>query len=244
MNPNQGSLTQYWEYARYDFQLQGAGHEIFNITKQALNSHGHELYGTFGMVGDMEVGAVGYCSAQGTNCGGMGVTSIYGRDFNETIRAMALTLSNTMRANADNSTTVTGRVNIPVYKIRWPWISAYFLAWTIFETRRHGVPIWKSSALPPLLYGAGWAEELSKSRYLGAMEKDAKQVMCHMNWPDRGEQESTILHRDISDGSTRSHVRETLRRRYGAEPWDFDTCALQYSDEKQLWGWWGCYRWW
>lgn len=194
-DPNQDSLSQTFEYPRSDLQVQGFEAERFNITQHALNTIGRTLIGTFSTARKY-VGASGYCSDDGKTCIGAGLNTIYGRDFNQIIKAMGVSMTNTMRTYADNDQAVKGLVGVIVYKIRWPWIalscvliaaSVLYLVWTIVVSRRYGAPIWKSSAFPLLLYGSIWAEDLHRSSRVGAIEQNAKQTMCNMYWPGSGE---------------------------------------------------------
>lgn len=101
-------------------------------------------------------------------------------NLNDTFRKIARSLSNAIRTGADNSTVQTGASGVltTYFRIQWAWIvlhiivmagGAAFLLATIFETRRIGVPIWKSSALASLsqtneigdvLVGAGTLREM------------------------------------------------------------------------------------
>ena len=203
-DPNQGSLRQTIEYARYDLQLQGPKQELFNISQRALNTLGGSLDGTFGRATNgLTYGAMQWCSYNGSQCSGDGVTSVYGLDFDKVFQGLALSMTNTMRSIATNSDMIEGFVKIAVYKIVWPWItlpcvlvmmSAAFLSWTIWTTRKKDVPLWKSSSLPPLVHGSRWIEDMVEERDLGSLERKARSTLCHMHWPER---DSKLCHYSV-----------------------------------------------
>lgn len=80
-------------------------------------------------------------------------------DLNETFTGLAMSMSNAIRAGADNGTLVYGTTNIIVYKVRWQWLAlpfisvfggCIFLASTILCTHQRSLSLWKSSAFPVL----------------------------------------------------------------------------------------------
>lgn len=66
------------------------------------------------------------------------------------------------------------------------------LAWDMYQTRAHKVRIWKSSALPSLLYGTSWADDPAKPNYLGEMMQNAKSVSCCVPGPEVASKHSMI----------------------------------------------------
>jgi len=65
-------------------------------------------------------------------------------DLNATSNALATSMSNSIRSNDDNGTSVIGTVGVTVYNIHWTWIcipfigfcdSSCFLSLMIFRTK-------------------------------------------------------------------------------------------------------------
>lgn len=101
-------------------------------------------------------------------------------NLNATFQALARSMSNTLRADSDNRTVYTGRNGTmqTIYRIVWPWIALHaaviiigtaFLLMTIYESRKHTIPVWRSSSLAVLsrasatkdiLHGLGTREKL------------------------------------------------------------------------------------
>lgn len=72
-------------------------------------------------------------------------------DLNATFNALATSMSNSIRSNANNGTPVIGTVGVTVYNIYWTWIcipfigfcgGSCFLSLTIFRTKAHDLHLW------------------------------------------------------------------------------------------------------
>ncbi|KAL0263053.1 hypothetical protein SLS55_002028 [Diplodia seriata] len=99
-----------------------------------------------------------------------------------TFQILARSMSNALSADSDNSTVQLGsnRVMQVIYRIMWQWITPHavvmttgtaFLLMTIHESRKHTIPVWRSSSLAVLsrgkatkdiLHGLGTREDLEK----------------------------------------------------------------------------------
>lgn len=78
--------------------------------------------------------------------------------------SLARGMTNTIRADSDNTTVQTGRTGVMqiYYVIAWQWIALHvvvivagtvFMLITMYETRKNGIPVWTSSALAILARG-------------------------------------------------------------------------------------------
>lgn len=78
--------------------------------------------------------------------------------------SLARGMTNTIRADSDNTTVQTGRTGVmqTYYVIAWQWIALHvvvivagtvFMLITMYETRKNGIPVWTSSALAILARG-------------------------------------------------------------------------------------------
>ncbi|KAF3768099.1 hypothetical protein M406DRAFT_254587, partial [Cryphonectria parasitica EP155] len=113
-------------------------------------------------------------------------------DLNATFVALAASMSNAMRAGADqdfddNSNLVSGSTGVltTFYRIVWPWISlqgfvivagALFLAFTIRKSggNSDAVPVWKSSTLAVMSRGPAVGGVLDGLHRVAQMEERAK----------------------------------------------------------------------
>ena len=107
-------------------------------------------------------------------------------NINETFRSLARSMSNALRAGADNSTVQSGGKGVMKthYRIQWPWIALHallvlagiaFLAITIVKTKEARVPTWKSSSLAPLSCSTEIGDVLAGIESIEMMEEKASQ---------------------------------------------------------------------
>lgn len=134
-------------------------------------------------------------------------------DLNDTFRRLARGLSNAIRAGADDPTLHTGASGVMTtyYRIQWPWIVLHiaviaggisFLTAMIFETRRTGVPSWKSSALAPLSQIDEIGDVLVGVKSIEGMEAKASQHFLQLRY---SKEEPSCVERwaEIESGSGR-----------------------------------------
>lgn len=183
-DPSPDSLSSSVDYARTDLQLNGR----FNISQVSINAIGSGMETVFVGSNSSATGATGFALI-----GPDGVLRQYApesmqpiyqsTDLNELFNNLAVSMTNNMRSNDDNGTTVVGTTGITVYEIRWPWISlpligvilgCVFLAITAGFTKAQNLPIWKSSSLAVLKCGTNVQSLLADETYVGGMTNTAK----------------------------------------------------------------------
>lgn len=183
-DPSPGTLAIDVAYMRIDLQIGGQ----YNISQVAINGIGASITSLF----------AAEASLNGTNATGFymvgdgsqdqyspnSMQPIYqSQDLDTTFSALAMSMTNSMRANDDNRTLVYGTSGITVYKVHWIWITlplisvlggCVFLALAIFYTRLYNLSIWKSSALSVLKCGPQTEDILKSEELVRGMEKKAR----------------------------------------------------------------------
>lgn len=184
--PETGVLSSNANQYRSDLQL-GDG---YNISQVAVNSIGAALAKVF-------LGSENRNFTTATNASGFFVVINDGQSFhypdsmraldvttdmNATFNGLAMSMSNSLRANDDNSTLSFGTTAVVVYKVRWEWLAlpfisvlggCVFLAAVIFQTRAQGISVWKSSSLAVLKVGKETGGLLLSESSVKGMERRA-----------------------------------------------------------------------
>jgi hypothetical protein len=188
VDPMPGQLNSILIFPRSDLSLGGE----YNISQLAVNGIGAAMIDVFSDPRKSsfykDSGATGYyLGIPGTNKMAVpnSMQPIYkSPDLDATFTNLAMSMSNSIRANDDNQALVTGTNSITIYKISWPWLAlplanlvggCILLAFTISFTYRQSIPIWKSSALATLKVGAAVGPVLDE-RYIDRMEKQAEKT--------------------------------------------------------------------
>ncbi len=169
--------------------------EIFSINATASNINGYALYGG--------------PSASDYNPGIM--QALYeSADLNTTLTGLAISISNSIRANADHRLSgqhvVKGQRGdyITYIDIRWVWLilpiallvtGHGFVALTILRTRNGQIAVWKSNALPILAYGSQvtqslFLEGLKRSHLISEIEELAEQCSTQFCLPSSSKKKS------------------------------------------------------
>ena len=105
-------------------------------------------------------------------------------NLTDTFRTLAKSMSNTIRADADNQLHAIGisKIMNTYYRIEWPWITLHaalllaglvFFFITILKTNRMGVPVLKSNALAPLAQVHEFGTSLAGLRTTSAIDSEA-----------------------------------------------------------------------
>jgi hypothetical protein len=142
-------------------------------------------------------------------------------NINDTFRSLARSMSNAIRAGADNGAFHTGEKGVMTtyYRIEWPWIALYavlviagivFLAITIFETKHRSVPAWKSSSLAPLSCAAEIGNVLVGVESVEVMEERASKYLVRL-FGDQKYQRVGGEDGDLVQGGEHRHVRSSKK---------------------------------
>lgn len=111
-------------------------------------------------------------------------------DLGKLFDQLAESMTNNLRSEDENATVVLGTSSIVVYKIRWIYIvlpavsilgSTSFFFLSVWQTRRLGAPLWKSSAIAVLKCGAtlqGFAQDQTR---VSEMDTLAKSTAFQLN---------------------------------------------------------------
>jgi len=189
-DPTPGQLNSNLNFTRSDLRLG----DQYNISQVAINGIGTAMIDVFSNLNTSlywnNTGATGFYMGwenlpDGDQFYPNSMQPIHeSRDLDATFTGLAMSMSNSIRANDDYQTLVLGTTNITVYKIHWQWLAlpfinllggCFLLAFTIFYTHRQAIPIWKSSSLSTLKVGATMGRVLDENTVDG-MEKKAKKT--------------------------------------------------------------------
>jgi hypothetical protein len=185
-----------------DLQLMGNSNG-FNITSASINSIATFLNTTFIMPRGRKLGATGFYMPappklilQQTEEGDQKLDQapqyqptvmqqLYNSDIPKTFETLAKSMSINMRNNDDKGSLHFGSTSVPVYKVRWEWItlpiltlltSTVFLFLTIRSSTKAKAPLWKGSALAVLKVGVQVGDVLADEETITAMEKKAEKA--------------------------------------------------------------------
>ncbi|KFY03519.1 hypothetical protein V490_00168 [Pseudogymnoascus sp. VKM F-3557] len=187
-DPTPAQLNSALIFPRSDLSLGGE----YNISQLAVNGIGAAMIDVFSDPLESsfynDSGATGYYLGipdQNKMVSPNSMEPIYeSPDLEATFTNLAMSMSNSIRANDDNQTVVSGTNNITIYKISWQWLAlplanlvggCIILSLTIFYTHRQSIPIWKSSALATLKVGAAVGHVLYE-KDINGMEKQAEKT--------------------------------------------------------------------
>lgn len=179
-DPSPGTLSTFMEYRRSDLQFG----KDYNISQAAINGIGGHLDTVFNMP-EAILNATGYYLDRRQFRPAAMQPLFESSNLSNTFEALAYSMTNVMRVNEDNRTTVQGTAGVAVYHIRWVWIclplgvvlgGCLFLILTISHQRSCGLAIWKTSSLAVLKCGAAIGSVLQDSKHVGDMEDKASKT--------------------------------------------------------------------
>lgn len=118
--------------------------------------------------------------------------------------SLARSMTNSLRANSDDPP-LTGRIRVlqAYYVIVWPWIALHavvvvtgtaFMLVTIRETRKHGVPIWTSSALAIIPEGENARDVLKGAVTRRDLEQRAEVASVQLGVPGKVGKSTSSIH--------------------------------------------------
>lgn len=191
------------EFPRTDLMLVSPNGSRFNISQPAINSISYYYQSTFAVTGGagpyhFSNSKTGWLSGFYSNNShipyepGVMQPLFASQDLNGTFTTLAASMSNAIRAGADETFDGVPQVVMGTkgelktfYRVVWPWISLHcfivaagvvFLLVTIQENKRHGraVPMWRSSNLAVLNRGQEVAGILSGMQTIKQMEAISK----------------------------------------------------------------------
>jgi hypothetical protein len=189
-----GQLNSPSDYASTDLHLG----DNFRVSQVAINGIAAQMAKTFNLDPAIR-NATGYYYVTSAEQFAPPASEVLYKSTNLTLtfENLAQSVSSNMRVKADDSTVVEGTTGIVVYKIRWSWISLpavsvmgswIFLALAIYQTKVANVPIWKTSPLAILKYGAQAGPLLEEEQHVSGMEDKAKKTYISSNDLAQGKQ--------------------------------------------------------
>lgn len=179
-DPSPGTLDTYMEYRRNDLQFG----KDYRLSQAAINGIGGQIGSVFSLP-EAILNATGYYLDREQFAPAAMQPLFESSNLSNTFEALAYSMTNVMRVNDDNRTTVEGTARVAVYHIRWVWIclplgvvlgGCLFLILTISYQRSCGLAIWKTSSLAVLKCGAAIGSLLQDSKHIGDMEDKASKT--------------------------------------------------------------------
>ncbi|TID25690.1 hypothetical protein E6O75_ATG03553 [Venturia nashicola] len=179
-DPSPGTLDTHVEYLRNDLQFG----KDYRLSQAAINGIGGQIASVFSLSKAI-LNATGYYVDREHFSPAVMQPLFESSNLSNTFEALAYSMTNVMRVNDDNSTTVEGTAGVVVYHIRWVWIclplgvvlgGCLFLILTISHQRNCGLAIWKTSSLAVLKCGAAIGSHMQDSKFIGDMEDKASKT--------------------------------------------------------------------